>query len=85
MSATWPQRIVVGLLRGYRTLFSPWLGNQCRFQPTCSIYAIEAVERHGVVLGAWLTTRRVLRCHPGCSGGHDPVPGRRPGLFRNLE
>jgi len=84
MAKPCPRRIVVGLLKGYRALFSPWLGNQCRFEPTCSLYAIEAVERHGVVPGAWLATHRVLRCHPWCSGGCDPVPEHRPTLFRNL-
>ena len=67
------------VLRGYRLLLSPWLGGACRFGPTCSIYAIEAVERHGAAAGSYLAARRLLRCHPGCVGGADPVPERVPG------
>ena len=50
------------------------MGNQCRFSPTCSHYAIEALEKHGAIRGSWLTIKRIGRCHPGCEGGHDPVP-----------
>ena len=59
----------------YRRLISPLLGPSCRFHPTCSAYALEALEKHGVFKGLYLTVRRLLRCHPwsGC-GGHDPVP-----------
>lgn len=69
-----PRRALVGLVRLYRLLLSPWLGNACRFEPTCSVYAIGALERHGAVVGTGLTTWRVLRCHPWCTAGHDPVP-----------
>jgi uncharacterized protein len=66
----------------YRYLISPFLGPRCRFQPTCSAYALEALERHGPVRGVWLTLRRLSRCHPinwlGASSGYDPVPGVKP-------
>lgn len=65
---------LVGLVRAYRLLLSPWIGSACRFEPTCSLYAIEAIERHGAAAGSYLAARRILRCHPGCAGGCDPVP-----------
>ena len=65
---------LIGLVRGYRLLLSPWLGGSCRFTPTCSVYAIEALERHGAATGTYLTLARIGRCHPWCQGGHDPVP-----------
>jgi putative membrane protein insertion efficiency factor len=67
-------RILVALLRGYQWLLSPWWGGQCRFTPTCSRYAVEALERHGAARGTWLAFKRVLRCHPWGGGGFDPVP-----------
>ncbi len=69
-----PTRALVALLRGYRLFLSPWIGNACRFEPTCSRYAIEAMQEHGGAQGSYLMVRRVLRCHPWCEGGHDPVP-----------
>ena len=69
-----PQKILIAALRAYRLLLSPWLGSQCRFEPTCSAYAIQALERHGASSGSYLAARRVLRCHPWCDGGLDPVP-----------
>lgn len=62
------------LIRGYQVALSPYFGGGCRFHPTCSHYAIEALDRHGAVRGSWLTVRRLGRCHPWCTGGHDPVP-----------
>jgi hypothetical protein len=68
------QRILTSLLRLYRYWLSPWLGSRCRFYPSCSQYALEAVQTHGAARGAWLATRRVCRCHPWNAGGVDPVP-----------
>ncbi|KAF0279351.1 MULTISPECIES: membrane protein insertion efficiency factor YidD [Spiribacter] len=67
--------ILIGLLRAYRTVISPLFGPCCRFHPTCSCYAIEAVERHGALRGSYYAIRRVLRCNPFHPGGVDPVPG----------
>lgn len=75
------QALLIGLVKGYRFFLSPWLGSACRFTPTCSQYALEALQRHGPAGGSYLAARRLLRCHPGCAGGHDPVPSRLPGLF----
>lgn len=61
-------------LRFYRRWISPALGQHCRFAPSCSAYAVEALQRHGAVCGSWLATRRLVRCHPWHPGGHDPVP-----------
>lgn len=61
-------------VRAYRLLASPWVGQNCRFQPTCSAYALDALARHGAFRGAWLTVRRILRCRPGGGDGYDPVP-----------
>ena len=87
--AALPQRLLMLLVRGYRLLLKPWLGNACRFEPTCSAYTLEALERHGAWRGAALGGWRLLRCHPWCEGGLDPVPHRfaaRPGagLFTRL-
>jgi hypothetical protein len=61
-------------VRAYRLVLSPWLGHNCRYQPTCSAYALEALARHGAARGLWLTLRRLARCHPWGGSGHDPVP-----------
>ncbi len=71
-------RLLALPVRGYRLLFSPWVGHNCRYQPTCSAYALEALERHGGVRGGWLAFRRILRCHPWGRSGYDPVPGADP-------
>jgi hypothetical protein len=67
-------RILLALIRGYRYLLKPWWGNHCRFTPTCSEYAMDAIHRHGALGGSWLAFRRILRCHPWQPGGFDPVP-----------
>ena len=72
------QRLLLALLKGYRLLLSPWLGSQCRFEPTCSRYAISAIEQHGSAQGSYLAARRLVRCHPWCQGGFDPVPPADP-------
>lgn len=72
------------LVKGYRLLLSPWLGSQCRFEPTCSAYALVALERHGALVGTYFTVRRLARCHPWCQGGADPVPAAPPRLFTRL-
>jgi putative membrane protein insertion efficiency factor len=66
--------LTVGLIGAYQYALRPLLGNHCRFYPSCSDYAREAVERHGVVRGGWLALRRLGRCHPYHEGGFDPVP-----------
>ena len=68
------RKILIGLLRGYRYLISPWLGNNCRYLPSCSEYAETAVCTHGAARGSWLALKRVCRCHPWHPGGLDPVP-----------
>lgn len=68
--------VLLALLRAYRFLLSPWVGNSCRFWPTCSMYAMEAIERHGVLKGTYMTVARVARCHPYSAGGVDEVPTR---------
>ncbi len=72
--------LLIGLVKAYRLLLSPWLGSSCRFEPTCSLYAIGALQQHGALAGSYLTLRRLARCHPGCDGGCDPVPERFPDL-----
>ncbi|HEY9752442.1 MAG TPA: membrane protein insertion efficiency factor YidD [Coleofasciculaceae cyanobacterium] len=66
--------LLISLIRGYRVLISPLFPPVCRFQPTCSQYAIEALTRFGVIRGSWLAMRRITRCHPLNPGGYDPVP-----------
>ncbi len=75
VASRWLAKPLVGLVRLYRVAISPWLGSNCRFQPTCSAYAIEALQRHGVFRGGWLAVRRIARCHPWGGCGYDPVPG----------
>lgn len=80
-----PRRALIALVQGYRLLLSPWLGSGCRFEPTCSAYALDALRRHGALTGSRLTLGRLARCHPWCEGGHDPVPAvRSEGLFTRL-
>ncbi len=70
--------LLMSLVRGYRLLLSPWLGSACRFEPTCSVYSLQALEKHGAAAGSYLTVRRLARCHPWCAGGLDPVPQELP-------
>jgi uncharacterized protein len=79
-----PRRALIALVRGYRLLLSPWLGSACRFEPSCSAYSLQALERHGAAAGTYLTLGRLLRCHPYCRGGHEPVPADAPRLFTLL-
>jgi putative membrane protein insertion efficiency factor len=64
----------IALIRIYQVLISPWLGAKCRFSPTCSAYAIEAFQKHGIFRGFWLAVKRISRCHPWGGSGYDPVP-----------
>lgn len=67
-------RILLVLIRAYQYLVSPMLGPSCRFTPTCSEYAVEALKKYGVIKGGWLSVKRVGRCHPWHDGGYDPLP-----------
>jgi putative membrane protein insertion efficiency factor len=69
-----PRRLLAALIRGYQLAISPALPPSCRFTPSCSQYALEAVTRHGALKGSWLAARRLVRCHPFHPGGFDPVP-----------
>lgn len=68
------QKLIIAPINAYRRWLSPMLGSNCRFNPTCSAYAIEAINRFGVLKGSWLSTKRILKCHPMHKGGEDPVP-----------
>jgi putative membrane protein insertion efficiency factor len=70
-------RLLQGLIRLYQILLSPFWGSQCRFHPTCSCYAIEALDKHGAIKGAGLAMYRIFRCNPWAKGGHDPVPEKK--------
>lgn len=71
------QKILILFIGAYRYLISPFLGNNCRFHPSCSCYAQEAIERFGVWRGGWMAVRRLGRCHPWHEGGFDPVPDKK--------
>ena len=67
------KRVLIAAVKGYRLMLSPWLGNACRFEPTCSVYAIGALEQHGALAGSYLTVARLARCQTWCPGGQDRV------------
>lgn len=67
-------RLLIWIIKGYQLTLSPFLGQQCRFYPTCSQYSVEALQKHGAIRGSYLMVHRLSRCHPWCDGGHDPVP-----------
>lgn len=71
------RKIPIGLIRLYQLWLSPLLGQNCRFHPTCSYYAIEALKTHGILMGSWLSIKRILKCHPLHSGGVDFVPEKK--------
>lgn len=68
------QKIAILFIKGYKNLISPLLGKNCRFHPSCSTYAIQAIEQFGVIKGSWLALKRLLKCHPLSEGGYDPIP-----------
>lgn len=68
------KKLLIALLKSYKRHISPYLGAACKYVPTCSEYAMEAIETHGVIQGLWLTVKRLLRCNPFAKGGYDPVP-----------
>ena len=68
------KKIIIKSIRGYQKYISPLSGPHCRYVPTCSAYAIEAVEKYGTIKGGFLAVKRILRCHPFAAGGYDPVP-----------
>jgi uncharacterized protein len=76
-----PKLTLMGLVKGYRLLISPWLGSNCRFEPSCSTYSLQALSQHGAAAGSYLTLRRLVRCQPWCEGGHDPVPPANTASF----
>ena len=73
-----PSRLVALLFKGWHHLVSPWLGPGCRHEPSCTFYGIEALGKHGLLRGLWLTARRLSRCHPWGTQGYDPVPPLHP-------
>jgi hypothetical protein len=78
-------KIIIILINCYRYLLSPVLGNNCRFDPSCSLYAEEAIKQHGIFCGSWLALKRILRCHPWCAGGYDPVSERKTNSNLHLD
>lgn len=71
------RRLMIGLIRGYQYILSPMLANHCRFHPSCSHYAAEAIDRFGPARGSWLALKRLSKCHPWHAGGYDPVPDKK--------
>ena len=77
-----PRVVLVGLVKLYRLFFRGWIGSRCRFEPSCSEYSLQALTKHGAIVGCYLTANRFFRCQPYCAGGHDPVPEKT--LFTGL-
>ncbi|MDH5377025.1 MAG: membrane protein insertion efficiency factor YidD [Gammaproteobacteria bacterium] len=77
------RKVIGWLIRGYQLFLSPYLGNNCRFYPSCSHYAHEAIQVHGLLRGGWMSFRRLSRCHPWHEGGLDPVPGKEVKELKN--
>ncbi|MFN0099983.1 MAG: membrane protein insertion efficiency factor YidD [Gemmatimonadaceae bacterium] len=75
--------VLIFFVRGYQVLISPLLPPACRYTPSCSHYAIDALAKHGAIRGSWLAARRIARCHPFHPGGHDPVPDPQPKSSRD--
>jgi putative membrane protein insertion efficiency factor len=75
---------LLSMVKAYRLFLSPWLGSACRYEPTCSVYALQALQAHGAAVGSYLTVSRIARCHPWCEGGIDPVPVEPTRLFTRL-
>ena len=71
------RKIPIGIIKLYQTVLSPMLGPTCRFHPSCSFYAIDAITEHGLIKGSWLSVKRILKCHPLNDGGYDPVPEKK--------
>ena len=71
------RKVPIGIIKLYQTVLSPMLGPTCRFHPSCSYYAINAITEHGVIKGCWLSIKRILKCHPLNDGGYDPVPEKK--------
>jgi putative membrane protein insertion efficiency factor len=78
------RRALMALVRLWQLTFGAWLGPTCRFEPSCSVYSMQALQRHGALAGAYLTAHRIARCGPWCAGGDDPVPLEKPRLFTHF-
>lgn len=78
------KRFLIAAVKLYRLLLSPWIGASCRFEPSCSVYAMQALDMHGAAAGSYLMLSRLARCQPWCEGGCDPVPAAKPRLFTRL-
>ena len=76
--------VLVGIVKAYRMFLSPWLGSACRFEPTCSVYALHALQVYGAAAGSYLAASRIVRCHRWCAGVHDPIPLEPPRFFGRL-
>jgi putative membrane protein insertion efficiency factor len=78
------RKLLLGLVRAWQLTFGAWMGPTCRFHPSCSVYAAQALQKHGAVAGTYLAAVRIVRCGPWCEGGNDPVPLGKPRLFSHL-